>query len=422
MQAAAAPLVLKQTSETELVLNQLLPKAMVGRVIGKGGGVITEVRQATGAQIKIEDADGINERVATISVAVSEERSAAETATTAAMMIYDKMCESPEGSTQPAPGGVRFVLHEAQVGAVIGKGGSIINQIRQESGALIKVNKSDSPAVYQYQFLDINGDRAQCASVLLQIAGLLMANPPKPQRTPQPVPQRSHEHMSYAPPPMPAMPYPTAYAPPAPQPPAQQQRFGMAGMDTPPSAGGEVKFYLLCPPSQIGRVIGKQGSHINAISQETGATIDISEPAPGSDETEDRWVTITAPEAVGAQYSGAQDALHRVVQKISEEAAEGISPVCKLVAPRAAAGGVIGKGGAVINSIRSTTGAHVNITEDIPSSTPSSMIPAQSIMVSGQAHNMHNALRLVGAHLRKTDPAVVAWYPQVPPSESLIMQ
>lgn len=55
----------------------------------------------------------------------------------------------------------------------------------------------------------------------------------------------------------------------------------------------EVTFRLLCSIHKIGGVIGKGGSIIRALQNETGATIAVG---PSIAECEDRLVTITASE------------------------------------------------------------------------------------------------------------------------------
>eukprot|EP00658_Telonema_sp_P-2_P019705 TRINITY_DN17769_c0_g1_i7.p1 TRINITY_DN17769_c0_g1~~TRINITY_DN17769_c0_g1_i7.p1 ORF type:complete len:417 (+),score=88.05 TRINITY_DN17769_c0_g1_i7:476-1726(+) len=382
-QMSTGMLELKHTCETELVLHQLMSKSMVGRVIGKGGGTITEIRSASGASIKIEDAGGLDERIATISVPVTAGVSAPEVATTASVMMFDKMCEPPENpdhAHQP-PSGVRFLVHEGSVGAIIGKGGSIINQLRQDTGANVRVNKPSAPAAMDYKILDLGGTRDQISQVLKTIATILMESPPRPMRpgprphymTPNATPPMQHSASLYQ----------------------QHAAAPATSAEPPPSAGGEMLFYLACPVDQVGTLVAA----VAQISTETQARINVSEPS--ADSPMERVVTIAAEEQAGAPYSGVQDAIHKLVQKMHEAVESTASQSCKLLAPRTLAGGVIGKGGSIINSIRRESGATVNVSD--ASAAPSELVPAQSIVISGPMHAVHHALRLVGAHLRKSE-------------------
>merc|ERR1712183_455484 len=95
------------------------------------------------------------------------------------------------------------------------------------------------------------------------------------------------------------------------------------------------------------------------ISSETGARVDIQTPAEGEDDSV-RLVTITCHEQPNCMHSGAQDALHRVMMKINDSDDRnnpGLQFSLKLVTPRSLAGGVIGKGGTVVSSIRRQSGA-----------------------------------------------------------------
>lgn len=55
----------------------------------------------------------------------------------------------------------------------------------------------------------------------------------------------------------------------------------------------EVSFRILCSNDKVGGVIGKGGSIVKALQNETGATISIG---PSIAECEDRLITVTASE------------------------------------------------------------------------------------------------------------------------------
>lgn len=146
---------------------------------------------------------------------------------------------------------------------------------------------------------------------------------------------------------------------------------------------GHVAFRLLCHASRIGGVIGKSGTVIRQLQQETGAKIRI-EDAP--DESPDRVVLVVAPSAVGGsksirrgdeimEVSKAQEALLRVFDRILEVAAEsqgigvGLMKVvsCRLLADAAQVGSVIGRGGKVVEKIRKETGSKIRVlTDNLP--------------------------------------------------------
>lgn len=63
----------------------------------------------------------------------------------------------------------------------------------------------------------------------------------------------------------------------------------------PPIVEEEVAFRLLCPADKVGSLIGKGGTVVRALQNETGASIKVSDP---THETEERIVVISAREVI----------------------------------------------------------------------------------------------------------------------------
>ncbi|CAN1302842.1 KH domain-containing protein HEN4 [Linum perenne] len=147
---------------------------------------------------------------------------------------------------------------------------------------------------------------------------------------------------------------------------------------------GHVCFRLLCHSSRVGGVIGKSGSIVKQLVQQTGAKIRV-EDAPA--DCPDRAITVLAPAAVcsrisfptcngfaGAEFdvSKAQEALVRVLERVLEVAAEtdgggvpeGRIVSCRLLAEGIHAGSVIGKGGKVVEKIKKDFGVKIRVMKD----------------------------------------------------------
>lgn len=60
------------------------------------------------------------------------------------LTISHKNYSASRDVAEPREFSICFICPAENVGGVIGKGGSFINQIRQESGAVIKVNTSET--------------------------------------------------------------------------------------------------------------------------------------------------------------------------------------------------------------------------------------------------------------------------------------
>lgn len=134
-------------------------------------------------------------------------------------------------------------------------------------------------------------------------------------------------------------------------------------------------YRYLCPVRKIGSVIGRGGEIVKQLRIDTKSKIRIGETVAGCDE---RVVTIYSPsdetnalEDGGDFVSPAQDALFKVHERVvAEELHEdddmegGHQVTAKLLVPSDQIGCVIGKGGQIVQSIRTDTGAQIRILKD----------------------------------------------------------
>ncbi|KAF8369390.1 hypothetical protein HHK36_032601 [Tetracentron sinense] len=139
---------------------------------------------------------------------------------------------------------------------------------------------------------------------------------------------------------------------------------------------GNAAFRLLCHVSKIGGVIGKSGSIVKQLQQETGSKIRIEEAVASCEE---RIVLIVGPDSLTKnitlkgsngedeeEVSCAQEALFRVFERVLEVEAEtdgilGESISCRLLAAISQIGAVMGKGGKIIKKIRKESGAKISV-------------------------------------------------------------
>uniref|UniRef100_A0A674NIB8 Zgc:110045 n=1 Tax=Takifugu rubripes TaxID=31033 RepID=A0A674NIB8_TAKRU len=149
------------TSKPPVTLRLVFPGSQCGSLIGKGGSKIKEIRETTGAQVQVagDMLPDSTERAVTIS-------GTPQAITQCVRHICSVMLESPpKGATIPyrpkaVTVGVHAVLAPQQsahvsspmgfIGCIIGRQGSKINEIRQVSGAHIKIaSTTDGSAVRQ---------------------------------------------------------------------------------------------------------------------------------------------------------------------------------------------------------------------------------------------------------------------------------
>ncbi|XP_038985765.1 KH domain-containing protein HEN4 isoform X3 [Phoenix dactylifera] len=394
-----SPLLKSPTNET--LFRILCPADRTGGVIGKGGSIVRQFREETGAKIRIEDPVlGSEDRVIIIVAEAPPKKrredgggnggEAAEDdpspAQRALVRVFERMLrvegervgEGNGGGGEGGGGGeekeiqgqvvCKLLAPSSQVGCVLGKGGKIVEKIRQESGAQIRIfGKDQVPlcAVAGDELIHITGSFSAVKKALLSVSRCLQDNPrtePTNFSIPKPYGPNSHG----AGPPTVMDPYAQRSLLPSQHVPEYHSRgySSNPGMDN--IAPGhrkvpeeDVMFRILCSNDKVGSIIGKGGVIIRALQSETGATIKIVDPVPDSDE---KAIVISARETSELRHSPAQDAVLRVHSRLAEAGFDKSSAVsARLLVPAQQIGCLLGKGGTIIAEMRRATGASIRI-------------------------------------------------------------
>ncbi|KAL2321471.1 hypothetical protein Fmac_025850 [Flemingia macrophylla] len=264
-----------------------------------------------GAKILVEEFAGAEERlVVIVGTAATFEESPAQVAL---IRVFERTVDEEAKSCSNSSVSCRLVAPTYQVGCVLGRGGKIVEKIRQESGAHIRVLPKDQPPLPSPGDEFIQGD--------------------------------SYSQRGYPP--------SGPYAPPE----HHSRGYSFPG----PESGGpahrmfveeEVVFKLLCHHDKVGSLIGKGGSVVRALQNETGASIQIVEAGPDSDER------VNSEQ----KHSPAQEAVIRVHCRLTEIGFEpSAAVVAKLLVRSPQVGCLLGKGGLVISEMRRATGASIRI-------------------------------------------------------------
>ncbi|MEW5311392.1 MAG: hypothetical protein WDW38_003113 [Sanguina aurantia] len=303
---ATAPIVL---------LRLVCPQERIGSVIGKGGDVIKMIREETGARVRVEDmaSPGAKERIITIS---SDDMPGAQvcSAQDALMRVIARMIEADMPNTGVViPDIVELIINipHTYAGAVIGKSGANINDIKTRSGAFVLVlpiaNKHELAAEDE-DTVKINGNyeavrravhltsermRTACHERKVR-AGLLDPAPTAaPSRAPNPAFQRPG---GGGPPPFSAPPLfmgppggggpPPGFGPPMGMLVPHGPRLAGAGpplgpgmsQGLPNNAAAETlgpvqtQYRFLIPNDRAGSMIGKGGETLKRFREESGCT------------------------------------------------------------------------------------------------------------------------------------------------------
>ncbi|KAH7286928.1 hypothetical protein KP509_32G028300 [Ceratopteris richardii] len=134
------------TSEEQLMVRMLCPKNRIGSVIGKGGSIIKKMREETGAKIKVEEElPDCDERI--IQISSAEFGEGPSQAIQAAIVIYQRLVELQLDKERDNHSFVvRLLVPSSQIGCLLGKGGSIVTEMRKITKANIRISPKDEPS------------------------------------------------------------------------------------------------------------------------------------------------------------------------------------------------------------------------------------------------------------------------------------
>ncbi|KAI5065145.1 hypothetical protein GOP47_0020337 [Adiantum capillus-veneris] len=155
-----------QAEETEYRI--LCPVWQDCSLIGKGGSTIKALRTECRSKIKVEDpVSGSGERVVLISSSADQLREQGYhvcAAQEALFKVHARITEADDDDDEPPqPVYVRLLVPKSHIGCLLGKGGKIIEQMRKEIGAQIRIlpKEQQPPSVgYTDELVQVTGDAA----------------------------------------------------------------------------------------------------------------------------------------------------------------------------------------------------------------------------------------------------------------------
>ncbi|RWS31315.1 RNA-binding protein Nova-1-like protein [Leptotrombidium deliense] len=159
----------------------LVPAVAAGAIIGKGGETIAQLQKEAGARVKMSKANdfypGTTERVCLISGSVEGILRIHE-------FIMEKIKEKPDPNAkmaidfdhkQPAEREkqVKILVPNSTAGMIIGKGGSFIKQIKEESGAYVQISQKSRDHALAERCITVIGEmennKKACAMIVSKI-------------------------------------------------------------------------------------------------------------------------------------------------------------------------------------------------------------------------------------------------------------
>ncbi|VAH16654.1 unnamed protein product [Triticum turgidum subsp. durum] len=339
----------------ETVYRILCPGKKIGGVLGRGGHVVKALREETKAKIRVADSiPGADERVIIIfdyqnnsdqaiqnisNVDGSENMKPRCFAQDALLKIHDKIAAdedsndgvSYENSETAGDVTARILVPGNQVGCLLGKGGSIIQQLRNDTGAGIRVLPSENLpqcALKSDELVQISGAPSLVRKALYEISTRLHRHPRKENPSLEEIIDASTQRKRESPPPLPhenhMLPHLHVDHPP---PMSLLDPYRNGPLQYPVPEPEEFSIKILCPSELIGPVIGRSGANVRQVEQQTGARIMVQElPKDASGE---RLIVISSKEIPADPVSPTIEALILLHSKVSESKVSGSPDIAR---------------------------------------------------------------------------------------------
>ncbi|KAK3133735.1 hypothetical protein QOZ80_6AG0540320 [Eleusine coracana subsp. coracana] len=158
--------------EQEIVFRMIIINEMVGSIIGKGGSTIRALQSETGASIKIlEPIADSDERVVVISARENSDMMHSP-AQDAVLRVHSRISEASVDKSSPAP--ARLLVPAQHIGCLLGKGGSIITEMRKVTGASIRIFANEQIprcALRNDEMVQVTGSFQSIQDALIHITG-----------------------------------------------------------------------------------------------------------------------------------------------------------------------------------------------------------------------------------------------------------
>uniref|UniRef100_A0A1J3JBB7 KH domain-containing protein n=1 Tax=Noccaea caerulescens TaxID=107243 RepID=A0A1J3JBB7_NOCCA len=378
----------------EMALRVVCHASVIGGIIGTNGSVVSRLRRETGTKIHCEPpvngsdhwivfivgSTAVNksflltDRVGDFSGGEHEDwvtcdLSAAQTALIRVLeRSWAVLAAKDSGGIVAGDDGEAYcgiLADRNQIGAILGKGGKNVQWMRRNSGAMIRVLPPPICGTNNDELIQITGEVLAVKKALVMVSSSLQNCPP---HNPYPPPLCSKAYESSEDPHSEFSPDLGSYSslPKASETASSSRNNlpssyeeGKSYLQGSKDTERKVVFKLICTSVAAGGIIGKQGTIIRTLQNETGASISIGAPLSVSGE---RVVTISARENLELRYSQAQKALTLVYGRSVEidvgkfSGMHGPLVKAKLLVPSQFANDLIGNREAII-----ATGADVHI-------------------------------------------------------------
>jgi len=154
------------------VLKFLAPEALAAAIIGKGGTVIAAMRQSCQAKIALTEQGEVYPQTDCRVMTVQAETE--QSLNDVSRQVISKLAELAKGAAAKGVGNagelkLRTLVPRAAVGAIVGKGGASIKQMRETSGAKINIGDTTGQSPGSEQVVSAAGTEQALESVVTEV-------------------------------------------------------------------------------------------------------------------------------------------------------------------------------------------------------------------------------------------------------------
>ncbi|XP_061950364.1 uncharacterized protein LOC133673522 isoform X3 [Populus nigra] len=296
-----------------------------------------------------------------------------------------------------------LLANTSQIGAVVGREGRNIKRMKRASGAHIWILPAPLCALKEDQLIQITGSSTVAVKkAVIAVTSCLQDYPPceKDEVGLGLGAVRRRRSGSSGDPNAEFSPHSCSLLP------TYSENIETDGDHKKPNEQSQVQFRMICSHGAAGIIIGKGGSVVRALQNQTGASIIFAPPITNSD---DRLVTVSALENLESSHSPAQNALllvfdrsieHDIERARSLGLIEEITVTATLLLPSNRVSCLIGRGGRVDSEMIETTGADIQIMQGDQFFDFASKNDAV-VQITGEEKNVQNALFQVTCKLRE---------------------
>ncbi|KAF8770003.1 Insulin-like growth factor 2 mRNA-binding [Argiope bruennichi] len=323
-------------------LRILVLSDMVGAIIGRAGGTIRQITQQSRARVDVHRKENAGSPEKVITIYGSPENCSA-----ACQKIMEIM-QQEANATNRGELPLKILAHNSLIGRIIGKNGSTIKRIMEQSDTKIAVSSNI------HDFSSWNLER------IITVKGKL-ENLSKAEKMISAKLRQSYENdlaavasQTYMYPGMHPMALQPSLPSPTPSPP-----YGMYGVPPPPVDLNKETVYIYIPSSAVGAIIGTGGSNIREMISCSGASIKVIQPQQQPQQHSRNKALLILAEEVCAQFM--------IFKKVGFEGFRGPQDATlkvEIFVPTNQVGRIIGKGGSTVRELQRMTHALIKFPEN----------------------------------------------------------